>query len=207
MNKQEKYNYFNEFISMADYIVESANILKEVMENFNTEKLNTNTQEVHILENEADKIVHKMRNYLIKDFLPPIDREDIAEIVNKLDDIEDGIDEAIINLKILDINEIKQEAIELINILLECCIAVKDIFINLNNFKDTELIKKKTAQVNSWEEQGDKIYEKLMTSLYKHEKDPINLIKWTNMYNCIEATIDTCEEVGDCIEDVIMKNS
>lgn len=207
MNKQEKYNYFNEFISMADYIVESANILKEVMENFNTEKLNTNTQEVHILENEADKIVHKMRNYLIKDFLPPIDREDISEIVNKLDDIEDGIDEAIINLKILDINEIKQEAIELINILLECCIAVKDIFINLNNFKDTELIKKKTAQVNSWEEQGDKIYEKLMTSLYKHEKDPINLIKWTNMYNCIEATIDTCEEVGDCIEDVIMKNS
>ena len=207
MNKQEKYNYFNEFISMADYIVESANILKEVMENFNTEKLNTNTQEVHILENEADKIVHKMRNYLIKDFLPPIDREDISEIVNKLDDIEDGIDEAIINLKILDINEIKQEAIELINILLECCIAVKDIFINLNNFKDTELIKKKTAQVNSWEEQGDKIYEKLMTSLYKHEKDSINLIKWTNMYNCIEATIDSCEEVGDCIEDVIMKNS
>ena len=207
MNKQEKYNYFNEFISMTDYIVESANILKEVMENFNTEKLNTNTQEVHILENEADKIVHKMRNYLIKDFLPPIDREDISEIVNKLDDIEDGIDEAIINLKILDINEIKQEAIELINILLECCIAVKDIFINLNNFKDTELIKKKTAQVNSWEEQGDKIYEKLMTSLYKHEKDSINLIKWTNMYNCIEATIDSCEEVGDCIEDVIMKNS
>lgn len=207
MNKQEKYNYFNEFISMADYIVESANILKEVMENFNTEKLNTNTQEVHILENEADKIVHKMRNHLIKDFLPPIDREDISEIVNKLDDIEDGIDEAIINLKILDIYEIKQEAIELINILLECCIAVKDIFINLNNFKDTELIKKKTAQVNSWEEQGDKIYEKLMTSLYKHEKDSINLIKWTNMYNCIEATIDTCEEVGDCIEDVIMKNS
>lgn len=207
MNKQGKYNYFNEFISMADYIVESANILKEVMENFNTEKLNTNTQEVHILENEADKIVHKMRNYLIKDFLPPIDREDISEIVNKLDDIEDGIDEAIINLKILDINEIKQEAIELINILLECCIAVKDIFINLNNFKDTELIKKKTAQVNSWEEQGDKIYEKLMTSLYKHEKDSINLIKWTNMYNCIEATIDSCEEVGDCIEDVIMKNS
>ena len=207
MNKQEKYNYFNEFISMTDYIVESANILKEVMENFNTEKLNTNTQEVHILENEADKIVHKMRNYLIKDFLPPIDREDISEIVNKLDDIEDGIDEAIINLKILDIYEIKQEAIELINILLECCIAVKDIFINLNNFKDTELIKKKTAQVNSWEEQGDKIYEKLMTSLYKHEKDSINLIKWTNMYNCIEATIDSCEEVGDCIEDVIMKNS
>ena len=207
MSKKENYNYFNEFISMADYIVESANILKEVMENFNPEKLSTNTQEVHILENEADKIVHKMRNYLIKDFLPPIDREDIALIVNKLDDIEDGIDEAIINIRILDIKEIRAESVKLVNILVECCMAVKEIFANLKNFKNIDLIKEKTAQVNNLEEDGDRAYEELMTSLYKHGKDPINLIKWTNLYNCLEATIDKCEEIGDCIEDVVMKNS
>jgi len=207
MSKKENYNYFNEFIEMTDYIVESANILKEVMENFNLEKLNTNTQEVHILENEADKIVHKMRNYLIKDFLPPIDREDIAVIVNKLDDIEDGIDEILINVKILDIEEIKIEVVELVEILVECCIAVKDIFINLNNFKNIELIKQKTAYVNNLEEKGDRAYEKVMALLYKNEKNSINLIKWTSMYNCLESTIDSCEEIGDCIEDVIMKNS
>ena len=91
--KKENYNYFNEFITLTDYIVQSANTLKDIMENFNVEKLNVDIHEVHNLENEADKIVHKMRNYLIKDFLPPIDREDIALIINKLDDIEDGIDE------------------------------------------------------------------------------------------------------------------
>ena len=207
MSKKENYKYFNEFISMADNIVDSANILNEIIENYDVENLEANIQRVHILENQADDTVHRMRNYLIKDFLPPIDREDIAEIVNKLDDIEDGIDEALINIKIFNIEKMKSEVLELVNVLLKCSVAVKDIFINLNNFKNIELIKQKTGQVNNLEEEGDRIYEKLMTSLYKNEKDPITLIKWTNMYNCIEETIDKCEEIGDCVEDVIMKNS
>ena len=145
--------------------------------------------------------------YLTKDFLPPIDREDIALISNKLDDIEDGIDEILINVKILDITEIKPEVIELINILVKCCEAVKDMFMNFNNLKNIELINQKFIQLNKMEELGDRVYEKLMTILYKTEKNPINLIKWTNIYNCLEETIDSCEEIGDCIEDVVMKNS
>lgn len=207
MNKKENYNYFNEFITLTDYIVKSANTLKEIMENFNIEKLNTDIHEVHRLENEADNIVHKMRGYLIKDFIPPIDREDIALISHKLDDIEDGIDEILINVKILNITEIKTEVMELIDILVICSEAVKDIFIDFKNLKNTELINQKVIHVNKLEEQGDRVYEKLMTSLYKSEKDPINLIKWTNIYNCLEKTIDSCEEIGDCIQDVVMKNS
>lgn len=207
MSKRDNYSYFNEFIKITDYIVQSANTLKEIMENYNSEKLNTDIQEVHRLENQADDIVHKMRTYLIKDFLPPIDREDIALISKKLDNIEDGIDETLINIKILDINEIKPEVMELIDILVMCCVAVKEIFKDLNNFKNIELIDEKVIQVNKLEEEGDRAYEKLMTSLYKNEKDPVNLIKWTNIYNCLEETIDTCETIGDCIEDVVMKNS
>lgn len=207
MKKKENYNYFNEFITVTDYIVQSANTLKNIMENFNLDKLNTDIHEVHRLENEADKIVHKMRNYLIKDFLPPIDREDIALIINKLDNIEDGIDELLINIKILDIREIRPEVVELIDILVMCCVAVKDMFMDFDNFKNTELINEKVIKVNKLEELGDRAYEKLMTLLYKNEKDSINLIKWTSIYNCLEETIDSCEEIGDCIEDVVMKNS
>lgn len=207
MNKKEKYNYFNEFIKMTDYIVKSSYVLKDIMEKFIIEKLNTDIHEVHRLENEADKIVHQMRGYLIKDFLPPLDREDIALIINKLDNIEDGIDEILINVKILNITEAKPEVLELIDILVMCCEAVKDIFMNFNNLKNIELINQKVIQVNELEELGDKAYEKLMTLLYINEKNPINLIKWTNIYNCLEETIDSCEEIGDCIEDVVMKNS
>ena len=207
MGKKDNYNYFEEFIKLTDYIVESANTLKDLLENFSLEKLNKDIEEVHKLENEADGIVHRMRRYLIKDFLPPIDREDIALISHKLDNIEDGIDEIIINLKILDIREIKKEIIELVDILIVCTGAVKETFVNVEDFKDTELINEKVINVNKLEEQGDRVFEKIMNILYKNEKDPIELIKWTTIYNCLENTIDSCEEVGDCIEDVVMKNS
>lgn len=207
MKNKENYNYFDEFISLTDYIVESANTLKDIMENFNIEKLDTDIVEVHELEHEADNIVHKMRNYLIKDFLPPIDREDISLIINKLDNIEDGIDEVLINVKILDITDVKKEVIELIDILVKSCIAVKEMFTNFKDIKNTDLIKEKVIQVNKLEELGDRAYEKLISILYRDEKDPINLVKWTNIYNCLENTMDSCEEISSCIEDVIIKNS
>ena len=205
--KKENYNYFNEFILLTDYIVQSANTLKEIMENFDKNVLDTDITEIHKLENEADHIVHKMREYLIKDFLPPIDREDVVLIANKLDNIEDGIDEVLINTKILAIEEINDDVIELIYILVKCCEAVREIFIDFNNFKKIDLIKEKTINVNMLEEQGDKVYEKIMSKLYRNEKNPIELIKWTNIYNCLEATIDCCEEVADSVDEVVMKNS
>ena len=103
MKKKEKYNYFEEFIKITEYIEESSNKLKELMNDYNVENLDRSIEEIHKLEHSSDKVVHKMRENLIKDFLPPIEREDIAVIVNKLDDIEDGIDEIAIDFKILNI--------------------------------------------------------------------------------------------------------
>lgn len=204
---RENYNYFDEFIKLADYIVKSSEILKEVFNNFNLNKLDEKILEVHKLENEADNVIHRMRNNLIKEFLPPIDREDIISIGNKLDDIEDSIDEILINIKILNITEIKEDVKELINILMKTTNSVKEMFLNFKNIKKIDLIKEKIIEVNMFEENGDKVYEKIMSSLYKNEKDAITLIKWTNVYNLLEEAIDYCEHVSDCVEDVILTNS
>ena len=207
MKNKEKYNYFDEYIALSECIVKSANTLKEIMKNFDVNKLEEDIIEVHKLENDADQIIHKMRNYLIKDFLPPIDREDVILIGNKLDDIEDGIDEILINVKILNITQVKEDVLELIDILVTCCEEVKETFLEFNNFKNIGLIKQKVIEINRLEDEGDRAYERMITSLYKNEKDPIELVKWTNIYNCLEDTIDSCEQIGDCIEDVIVKNS
>jgi len=207
MKKKEKYNYFEEFIKMTEYIEKSSILLKELLNDYNQEKLDKSIEEIHKLEHSSDRVVHKMRENLIKDFLPPIEREDIAVIVNKLDDIEDGIDELAIDFKILNIKHIKEDTIEIIDILVKAASAVRGIFEKLSDLKHPELIKEKVIVVNKLEEQGDRIYERIISNLYKEEKDPIELIKWINIYKCFEETIDSCEEISDCIQDVIMKNS
>ena len=207
MKKKEKYSYFEEFIKIAEHIEESSNKLKELMNYYNEENLDKSIEEIHKLEHSSDRIVHKMRKFLIKDFLPPIEREDIAVIVNKLDDIEDGIDEIAIDFKIINIEYIKQDTLEIIDILVKATTAVKGIFEKLSDLKHPELVEEKLVIVNRLEEQGDRVYEKIISNLYKEEKDPIELIKWVNIYKCFEETIDSCEQISDCIQDVIMKNS
>ncbi len=207
MKKKEKYDYFEEFIKVTEYIEESSNKLKDLMNDFNQEKLDKSIEEIHKLEHSSDRLVHKMREYLIKDFLPPIEREDIAVIINKLDNIEDGIDEIAIDFKILNVKELKKDILEISDVLVKASIAVKKVFEKLSDLKHPELIKEKTIVVNKLEEQGDRVYEKIIFNLYNEEKDPIELIKWINIYKCFEETIDSCEQISDCIQDVIMKNS
>lgn len=207
MKKKDEYNYFDEFVSNSNYIVESAEILKQTVSNYNIEKLEKNIEKVHKLENEADHKLHNMRNYLIKDFLPPIDREDIVLIGHRLDDIEDFIDEILINFNILNISEIRKDAVEFTDLLVKCCESVREALINFKNFKKFELIKDKVIEVNYLEEQGDRLFEKAMKKLYKEEKNTLEIIKWTTIYNCLENTIDACEKIGDELEDVIMKNT
>ena len=205
--KKEEYNYFSEFIKNSKYIVESAKILKETVENYTIEKLEENITKVHKLENEADKTLHNMRAFLIKDFLPPIDREDIVLIGHLLDDIEDFIDEILINFNILNISKVREDVLEFSELLIECANSVKDALENFENFKKPELVKEKSIAINVLEEKADRMYEKAMKKLYKEETDPIEIIKWTTIYGCMENTTDACERIADSLEDVVMKNS
>lgn len=207
MKKKNEYNYFDEFVANSNYIVESAEILKDTLENYNKNNLENNIEKVHKLENEADYRLHNMRNYLIKDFLPPIDREDIILIGHRLDDVEDFIDEILINFNILNISEIRSDSVEITELLIRACKALREALINFKNFKRFDLIKEKIIEVNNLEEQGDKSYENAMKKLYNEEKNVLEIIKWTSIYTSLENTIDACEKVSDELEDVIMKNS
>ena len=148
------------------------------------EKLQENITKVHKLENEADKALHKMRNYLIKDFLPPIDREDIVLIGHRLDDIEDYIDEILINFNILNIEKMRDDVVEFTDLLIECAKSVKDALEDFRNFKKADSVKAKVIAINELEEKADRLYEKVMKKLYTEEKDPIEIIKWTTIYGC-----------------------
>lgn len=207
MKKLKEYNYFEEFLRNADLIVKSAETLKETLDNYSEETLAKNISIVHKLENEADKTLHDMRNYLIKDFLPPIDREDIVLIGHRIDDVEDCIDEILINFNILNIKTVRPDYAEFTEVIIECVNAVKTALTEFENFKKAEKVKEKVIEINRLEEKCDRIYEKAMKRLYSEEKDPIEIIKWSNIYSCFENATDSCERVADSIEDVIMKNS
>lgn len=205
--KKDEYNYFDEYIKGAEIVVESSKLLKGALENYDLKTLENEISKVHKLENDADKIIHDMRNYLIKDFLPPIDREDIVILGHRLDDVEDYIDEILINFNILNIESVREDALEFASLLIEASEAVKEALEFFKNFKKVEPIKEKVIAINILEDKGDRLYEKVMKKLYSEEKNAIEIIKWTTIYDCFENAMDACESIADEMADIIMKNS
>ena len=205
--KEPKYDYYDEFIKTADIAVEISGTLKEYIENFDVNSSQEVEEKVHKLENDADKNLHKMLKFLVKDFLPPIDREDIVLLANKLDDIIDCLDEIVINLDILDVISLRDDFKNFIEIINKSSIMLKGMFQNFKNIKKYDEIHKMVVGINNIEEEGDKIYESAIRELFKNEQNPVEILKWNTIYNSIENTIDAYESVANTVGEIALKNS
>ena len=204
--KKNKLNYYDEFIKMIEIIERTTVLLKDLIDNYNFDSLEEKNNLIHDLEHEADKIVFDVRNYLISDFLPPIDRVDIGILLHILDNVEDEIDEIAKNFYILNVKSIKEISFqEYIDLLEEAALTTKKIFNGLSNKKKRKALLDVVNDLYYVEDKADRVYEKYMKILYEKERNSLNVIKWTTIFNGFETLFDNYEAVADCIEEIIIK--
>lgn len=205
--KKQRLNYFDEFIKGVDYSIQCSKLLLENLKKFDRKNMKENIEKMHGLEHEADNSKHEMMNFLLKDFLPPIEREDIINISHRIDNVTDLTEEILINLDIFNVEKIEEDAIKCAELLVKCCNSVKVLLDEFENFKKSKTIKDQIIEINRLEGEGDELYTECMKKLYLNKKDTINIMIWTTIYNCFEECFDACESIADYIETVIMKNS
>ena len=203
--KKERLNYFDEFLKNISYAVESADVLDEYINHFNSEISFEKEQIVHKLENDADYNLHNILNYLIKDFVPPFDREDIIMLVHDIDDLEDYIDEVVININILGVQKLRSDASKFTDLISKTALKLKELFLKFKETKKYEIIHKYVIDINESEEVGDKLYQDSMRNLFLNEKDPIEIIKWRKIYDCLENCMDSCEKIANSVDEIILK--
>ncbi len=207
MKLKNSIDYFEMFEKNSNFALECCKILREYILNFDLSRAQEIEDKVHSIENDADSNQHTVLNYLIKDFLPPIDREDIISLSHKIDDVVDEIDEIAINFNILNIKELREDVKEFFDLLFNCCESLTKMFNYFKNLKNYKQIKEIVIEINKIEEKGDALYQKAIKNLYENEKNAIEVIKWTTIYNCLEDCFDSCEMAADCVEEILMKNS
>lgn len=203
--KKKELNYYDEFIKNVEICCEISNILKQHIDNFQNEDPKETEEMVHKLENDADLNLHNIKNYLVKDFLPPIEREDIVLLCNKIDNAVDALDEIIIDLNIFNVKELRADFIDFANLICQMSSKLKD---TMNDFKDKkkyEQTKALIVEINQMEEQGDRLYENAIKNLFGTEQNPVEILKWNNIYGTLEETIDSFERVADYVEEILMK--
>ncbi|WP_294166923.1 DUF47 domain-containing protein [uncultured Clostridium sp.] len=206
LGKKEN-NYFNMLAELVDYSCEAANLLQNTLVNFNINEIEERIHEMHNIEHEADVKKHDMMNKLAKEFITPIERGDIIDIAHYIDNVTDDIEEVLTRIYMYNIREIKKEAIDFSNIIINNCNGLKKIMREFYNYKKSSEIPKLIISINDLEEEGDRLYFSTLRNLYTTSKDPIELMTWTDTLKYFEKCCDACESVANLVESVIMKNS
>lgn len=197
--------FFDMTVEQIKVIEDSVNYLKNIIKNedFSEDSI----KKIKEMEQHCDTISHEIIDVLNETFLTPIDREDIHKLVNEIDDIMDLINVLSNRLYIYKIKSVKDTFLpEFIENISEAVTAVGNAITSLKEIKKTRRILEYCIEINRLENSGDSIREKAIMNLFEKEKDPINVIKWKEIYEVSETILDACEKVARTIEEVLVKN-
>lgn len=200
-------NYFESFTKGVEFGCQAAELMGVCFDSFHPEQLPERIEEMHRIEHAADEMKHEMMGCLLREFLPPIEREDIMEMSNTIDDVTDSIEDVLLRLHMFNITRLRDDVKGFADVILRLCQALKKMTGEMHNFRKSTLLKELIIEINHLEEEGDRLYTQTMRRLYMEEKDPIAVIAWTEIYDRLEKCCDRCEDVADVMERVIMKNT
>lgn len=199
------YNYFDGFIKMTEKAKECADYLNMAINSYDKNSLEKQTEEIHEIEHNSDLIKHEIMANLVKEFLPPIEREDITNIIHYLDNVVDNIEDILVKMYILILDSVTDEALEFVDLILSCVDMLSQCVAEFQNYKKSKKLKDLIVEVNSIEEKGDRLYIKVMRDLYKNGNSDY-IIRWSKVYDLMEKCLDSCETVADELEVVMLKN-
>jgi hypothetical protein len=199
--------YFTAFISLSEYACQAARMLIDTMNDYHPEELDQKRIEMHKIEHDCDLAKHLMIERLAKEFISPIEREDIMEMAHQIDNITDAIEDVMMRLYMFNITTIRSDALEMAHIIEKCCHAVKESLIEFPNFRRSKTLHQYIVEINRLEEEGDRLYMEATRRLYISDLEAVAVNAWTHVFHIMEKACDACEDVSDVIESVMMKNT
>jgi predicted phosphate transport protein (TIGR00153 family) len=198
-------SFFDLFVESAQATHSAAKKLEALTSNYTN--IAAQVQAIEEIEHECDQHVHKILAQLNKSFITPIDREDIFLVAKEIDNITDAIESTAHRFIMLNVTEIREEAKILVSLIVQSTRELEDVMDGMRNMKFNSDLKKKIIEVNRIEDEADDIFRKAITDLFASEPNAVEIIKWKEIFEYLENTLDACEDVANIVEGIVMKNS
>ena len=202
--KKKSNDFFVLFEESAEYFYQATLLLDEVM--MDHRKADIKVKEINDLEHRADKVNDAIIDKLNQTFITPIDREDIYAIANGLDDGVDQLQGMLQRIVIYHTGDAREGALRLTKLLIESTAEIKRAAALLNAIsKNQAELLAITSKIDKLESEGDHVFRGELAYLFEYVKDPIELIKWKDLLEGLEETLDHCERMADLLKGVVMK--
>jgi predicted phosphate transport protein (TIGR00153 family) len=193
--------FFDLFDQQSGHIIKAAALLHEMVHNFSDARAKTHL--IKEVEHEGDHVTHEIVKRLNTTFITPIDREDIHALATRLDDVLDYIEAAAERLVVYRIKEPTSACRAMAEVIVRTA-ASMDRAIKCLRTMDAGF-HEHAVEVNRLENSADNLLRESLAALFEEQSDPIEVIKWKEIYETMEIVTDRCEDVANVIEGIILK--
>ena len=204
-------NFFEMFDQHANRIVEAAHAFSNMVANYSdVEKREAYNREVDNAERAADRITQEVNRALHKTFITPIDRDQIHQLINTMDDVADLIQDSAETMALYDVRHMTEDILRLTDLSVRCCERLKDAVSLIGKVRDAataEATLKTCEEIDKLESDADHVMRSAMSRLFREEPDVRELIKLKAVYELLETITDKCEDVANLIEGIVLENS
>ncbi len=197
--------FYSLFEEVSGKVNEMAVLLKEVVFEPDYDKRTVLIGKIENLEHENDELTHRIFTELGRNFITPIDREDIHYLASSLDDIADYIYATGKKINFYRVNPLDRGMQRFADLILQSSEQVHIAVKELRNMKNLRLITEALVKINSIENQADDVFDMSIERLFAEEQDAKEVIKMREIYQVMEIATDKCEDAGNVIESIIVK--
>ena len=194
--------FFELFVKQAQNIEKGARALVELLTHYTG--VPEQVQSIKAIEHEGDEITHGILTKLNQTFITPFDREDIHALSSQLDDVIDLVDAAASRFVLYRVASVKPGTLELSKVLL---LATTEVTAAVRAIDTPNEALRHCVEINRYENESDRLCRTLIAQLFDEEKDPVQIIKWKEIFEVIETAVDKCEDVANVVEGVILKSA
>jgi predicted phosphate transport protein (TIGR00153 family) len=200
--------FFALFDQHAEYVWQGSSVLVDLFSGY--DDINSRAARVSRileLEHAADRVTRDTVSLLHKTFVTPLDRDDIHTLISRMDDVLDLIQDVTEALQLYDIQRLTPEAVQLAELLRDCCLRMQKAVHCLATLEDSAAVLKLCNEIDSLESQADTVMRTGISKLFREESDVRQLIKLETVYQLLEAATDQCEDVANIIEGVVLEHA
>jgi predicted phosphate transport protein (TIGR00153 family) len=197
--------FFDLFSTVANLSVEAAKLQVDLLK-ADTLRRRAIVDAIKRLEHEADQVTHEVVTRLDRVFITPLDREDIHLLASRLDDVVDLIDGTASRVQMYQAGEAPAGAILMADVVLRATQQLLVAVMGLEKNRD-RVVLDACGQVKKLEEEGDSVYHEWVARLFDGTPDALMVIKWKEIYDTLEKTLDHMEDAGNVLESISIKHA
>jgi predicted phosphate transport protein (TIGR00153 family) len=194
--------FFDLFNQLSNHLSTSARMLNELLND--PGRIAEHVRRIKDVEHKADMLTAAVNQRIDKTFITPIDREDIHHLATRLDDVIDLLDGTARRFEMLHITDVRPPARQLGSVLLR---AADEIERAVKTMRKPAIVNQHVVAIKQLEEEGDAIYHEAVGGLFAGTPNPLDVIKWKEMYDTLERAIDSCMGVAQVLQSISLKHA